>query len=82
MEKIKIYIFGMLAVGIVTMVSFSSCDRQDDPYLIGKHRFNQEEEDDEAGISFVMESDSLEDEIEEIYFEASDWDEEGMDVDL
>ncbi len=34
------------------------------------------------GISFNLESDSLVEEVEEVYFEAKEWDEEKMNADL
>lgn len=36
----------------------------------------------EEGISFEMESDSLDEDIEEVHFHANEWEEEGMAVDL
>ena len=38
--------------------------------------------DDQSGISFEMENDSLEDEIKNIIFDPQEWEEEGMGVDL
>ena len=35
-----------------------------------------------TGISFEMESDSLEEDIEDVYFNAKEWEEDGMNVDL
>lgn len=51
-------------------------------WILGKHRSSEENENDELGISLNFDSDSLEEEIEEIYFNAEEWGEEGMDVDL
>ena len=33
-----------------------------------------------TGISFEMESDSLEEDIEDVYFNAKEWEEEGLDA--
>lgn len=38
--------------------------------------------DDEEGISLELESDSLEEQVEEIHFKAKDWEEEAMNADL
>ena len=38
--------------------------------------------DEKSGISFELESDSLTEEIEDIYFHAEEWEEESMDSDL
>lgn len=38
--------------------------------------------DEQPSISLELESDSLEDEVEEIYFYAEDWEEELIDTDL
>lgn len=73
---------GILAMIFVSFMSLIACDRQDDLYLIGKHRVSEEVDDNGVGVAFEMDSDSLEDEIEEIYFEASEWDEEEMNADL
>ena len=75
-------VIGIATVLIVLSLTLSSCDRQDELYLIGKHRVSEEVDDNGVGVAFKMDSDSLEDEIEEIYFEASEWDEEDMNADL
>lgn len=38
--------------------------------------------DDKSGISFEMESDSLKEDIEDVYFHSKEWEEQGMVVDL
>lgn len=38
--------------------------------------------DDKSGISFEMESDSLKEDIEDVYFHAKEWGEERINVDL
>lgn len=43
---------------------------------------SDKEENDGNGISLVMESDSLEEDTEEVYFKAEEWGEETMDADL
>lgn len=82
MEKIIKNMFLVLAVGIGTVVLFSSCDREDELYLLGKHRLNEEVDNEESGISFDMESDEMDEDVEELYFDAEEWGEERMDVDL
>lgn len=82
MEKLVKFMIEALAMGILVTLSLSSCDRNEAPYLIWKHRVTDDEDVSVSGISFNMDSDSLEEEVEEINFESKDWDEEGMDVDL
>ncbi len=73
------------AIGVLFIVFLAffmvSCEKQDEP-LSDMTRTIIEEGDSLPGISFNLESDSLVEEVEEIYFEAKDWDEEEMDADL
>lgn len=82
MGNLMKHILGIWTFGIGILLLFSSCDRHDETYLIGKHRSSEDEEDSFQGIDFVMDSDSLAEEIEEIYFKAEEWGEETMDADL
>lgn len=71
-EKIFIVLFA---------ICMESCDKQNEP-LSDMTRTMIEEGESIPGISFNLESDSLVEEVEEIYFEAKEWDEEEMDADL
>lgn len=82
MGKIIKYIIGVLALGIGIMVFFSSCDKEEETYLLGKHRLSDKEENNNPGISFDMESDEMYEDVEELHFDAEEWGEERMDVDL
>lgn len=82
MGKLLKYIVGILSIGIGTLMLFNSCDNQDEPDLVGKHRSNEDEENNESGISFDIESDEMDEDVEELYFESKEWDDEEMNVDL
>ena len=82
MENLIKYIVGVLVLSIGTMGLFSSCDREDEAYLVGKHRLSEEEDNEESGISFDIEGDEMEEDVEEIHFDAEEWGEESMEGDL
>ena len=45
-------------------------------------KINEDEDDNNTSISFDIESDQMEEDVEEIYFEAKEWEEENMEEDL
>lgn len=74
-------------IGIMWLMCGTSCDRMEVTPSEEVHDINVMAEDstkieDKSGISFVLDSDSLEDEIENVYFNASEWEEEKMNADL
>lgn len=76
------YIIISVFVSTGTIMLFSSCDREEEPYLLGKHRLSDKEENNDPGISFDIESDEMYEDVEELHFDADKWGEERMDVDL
>lgn len=60
-----------------------SVDRDDYTGLMSDSIIMEESKvEDESGISFEMESDSLQEDIEDVYFHSKEWEEEGIVVDL
>lgn len=79
MEKKVKSIFVIIAI-VFFAVFFEACEKQHEPSDLT--RTLSEDNDPVSGFSLNLESDSLEEEIEELYFEAKEWEEEEMDVDL
>lgn len=93
MRTHKNYSIGASIIGITWLLSGISCEKEGmirsiDPdvqnlMISDSVKFNDSGKSyEQSGISFEMESDSLQDEVEEINLGAKDWDEECMDVDL
>lgn len=74
-------ILGVVTTGFIWLLSGTSCEKTEITRSMEEDN-ETERIDDKSGISLDMESDSLYEDIEEIHFNAEEWGEEGMDVDL
>lgn len=74
-------ILGVIITGFIGLLSGISCEKME---ITRSMEENNETESMyyESGISFDMESDSLEEDVEEVHFTAREWGEEGVNVDL
>lgn len=88
-----IYEMIVMMVGFILLLSVTSCEHeeltrsmdQDDYAIMIEDSLMTDDTviiEEESGISFDMECDSLEDDVEEVRFIAKEWEEDGMEVDL
>ncbi len=78
-KKFSIRIFAIAA--FVVLIWGVSCEKEDISHSQGRDVGTKiYDSQPEPGISFDLESDSLEENVEEIYFEAKAWDEDEMDM--
>ena len=93
MKNKKFVIFTVAITGIIWLLLGFSCEKAELIRSVDSNDFTGlmrdsiiiEESmkmDDKSGISFKMESDSLEEDIEDVYFNAKEWEEDEMNVDL
>ena len=93
MGKTAKYIKGYLHFLIMTTIEFvllllgTSCEKEVITRSIDQDEYTEIIEDSlkvdsQSGISLNMESDTLKEEIEEIHFQAKEWEDVGMDVDV
>ncbi|MBD5263188.1 MAG: hypothetical protein HDS39_03845 [Bacteroides sp.] len=68
-------------IWIVSGLLASSCEKSDID-LISDDNDGQERKEDVSGISFDLKSDTLEEDIEYVYFEADEWKENEMGANL
>ncbi len=76
-----------LCIGALWLMLGMSCDRMEltrsvEEYDIHAMTEDSAKIDDQSGISFELDSDSLEEEIENIYFESKEWEDEKMNAHL
>lgn len=92
MKNKIIVIFAAAITGLIWLLLGVSCEKgkmvssldMDDYTGLMSDSIIMEESklEDKSGISFDMESDSLKEDIEDVYFHSNEWEEDGMDVDL
>lgn len=71
----------MMIFGLGMLLLCGSCGKREEP-TSGITRTVEEEDNGAPEISFGMESDSLEEDVEEVTFNSKEWDEEESGVDL